>query len=154
MPIPFASEAWIKALQEEINHSEPYRAAAKNWEGDFFFVVTADHISPAVYLYMDLWHGECRAAYMAANVGTYVPEFVIEAPLATWRKVVEKRLDPIQGLVTRQLKLKGPLTKVMRAPLAAMLLVQCCTRVDTQWPAEGEPLLATNGVEVMAPAAR
>lgn len=142
MAIPFASDAWIKALQDELNRSEPYRAAAKTWEGDFFFVVSADHVSPAVYLYVDLWHGECRAAYVAENSGTYVPEFVIEAPLSTWRKVIERKLDPIQGMLTRQLKLKGPLSKVMRAPLAAMLLVQCCTRIDTRWPAEGESLVA------------
>ena len=140
MPIPFATDAWIKALQDEINRSGPYRAAARNWEGDFYFVISADTVSPAVYLYMDLWHGECRAAYVAANDSTYVPEFVIEAPLAVWRKVIEKKLDPIQGMVTRQLKLKGPLVKIMRAPLAAMLLVQCCTRVDTQYPEAGQPL--------------
>jgi putative sterol carrier protein len=147
MPIPFASEAWLMALQDEINRSEPYRAAAKNWEGDFYFVVSADRVSPAVYLYVDLWHGECRAAYVAEKSNSYVPEFVIEAPLATWQKVVQKKLDPIQGLVTRQLKLRGPLGKVLRAPLAAMLLVQCCTRIETQWPAAGQPLAPPKPLE-------
>ena len=28
MPIPFASEAWIRALQAALNQSETYRAAA------------------------------------------------------------------------------------------------------------------------------
>jgi putative sterol carrier protein len=138
MPIPFASEAWIKALQAALNQSETYRAAAQGWEGDFYFVVSADRTRPAVQLYMDLWHGECRQAYVAANANTYGPEFVIEAPLAIWRKVIEKKLDPIQGLMTRQLKLKGNLVKVLRAPLAAMRLVQCCTQIDTEWPAPVE----------------
>jgi putative sterol carrier protein len=43
-------------------------------------------------------------------------------------------LDPIQGIVTRQLKLSGPMVKVMRAPKAAMALVKCCTRIETAWP--------------------
>ncbi len=136
MPIPFASDAWIKALQAELNQSESYRAAAQHWEGDFAFVVHLDRESPPVSLYMDLWHGACRAAYRADNSSTLMPEFVIEAPLATWRKVIEQKLDPIQGLVTRQLKLKGPLVKVLRAPMAAMTLVQSCTRIDTEWPAD------------------
>ncbi len=134
MSIPFASEAWIKALQAELNQSQSYQESARTWEGDFYFVVTSAGERPPAYLYMDLWHGECRAAYAVADPAALTPEFVIEAPLATWRKVVEKKLDPIQGLVTRQLKLRGPLVKVLRAPMAAMNLVQCCTHIDTEWP--------------------
>jgi putative sterol carrier protein len=62
------------------------------------------------------------------------PAFVIEAPLATWRRVLEQKVDPIQALITRQLKLKGQLLKVMQAPRAAMELVHCCTLIDTEWP--------------------
>ena len=138
MAILFGSDAWIKALQAELNQSERYHDAARDWEGDFAFVVRQGEAAPAVYLYMDLWHGECRAAYRAENPGQLAPEFVIEAPLATWRKVVEQKLDPIQGLVTRQLKLRGPLVKVLRAPMAAMVLVQCCTRIETEWPDEAK----------------
>jgi putative sterol carrier protein len=143
MSIPFATEAWIQALQSELNQSASYRESARNWEGDFYFVITltdgAASAVPPVYLYMDLWHGECRAACAVADPAARSPEFVIEAPLATWRKVVEKKLDPIQGLVTRQLKLKGPLTKVLRAPMAAMNLVACCTHIDTEWAPAAVP---------------
>lgn len=137
MLIPFASDAWIKALQAELNQSQSYHDSARNWEGDFYFVITFEGGAPPVFLYMDLWHGECRGAYVVADPTALSPEFVIEAPLAIWRKVVEKKLDPIQGLVTRQLKLKGPLTKVLRAPMAAMNLVQCCTHIETEWPPAG-----------------
>jgi putative sterol carrier protein len=134
MPIPFPTDAWIKALMMELNRSEGYRAAAKDWEGDFYFVVTGDGLANPVYLYMDLWHGECRTAYEATDPAAKAPEFAIEAPLLTWRKVIEKKLDPIQGLMMRQLKLKGPLVKIMKAPRAATELVHCCTRIETQWP--------------------
>jgi putative sterol carrier protein len=134
MSIPFASDAWIKALQAELNQSQSYQESARNWEGDFYFVITLEGGAPPVYLYMDLWHGECRDAYAVENPGALSPAFVIEAPLATWRKVVEKKLDPIQGLVMHRLKLKGPLIKVLQAPMAAMNLVQCCTHIDTEWP--------------------
>jgi hypothetical protein len=46
MGVPFATEAWIKALQTELNKSEGYREAASTWEGDFYFVVTAGAASP------------------------------------------------------------------------------------------------------------
>ena len=48
--------------------------------------------------------------------------------------VIEKKLDPIQGLVTRQLKLQGNLMKIMKAPKAALELVNCCTLVPTEFP--------------------
>jgi len=135
MSIPFPTDAWVKAAMVELNKSEAYRDAAKTWEGDFYFVVTAgEGIPKDVYLYMDLWHGACRDAYEVTEPSQKTPEFMITASLPIWRKVLGKKLDPIQGLVTRQLKLKGNMLKVMKAPKAATELVNSCTHVDTQWP--------------------
>jgi putative sterol carrier protein len=131
----FPSDAWIKALKEQINQSETYRDAARNWEGDFYFVINAGPGVPEdVYLYMDLWHGECREAFEAADPDAKSPEFVIRAPLVAWRKVIEKQVDPIRALMTRQLRLQGTMTKIMKQPRAATELVNCCTYVDTTWP--------------------
>lgn len=145
MPIPFPSDAWIQALMAELNSSPAYREAASHWEGDFYFIVAPDSGTEAwgrpVTLYMDLWHGECRTACEVLDPSAHTPEFIIEAPLKFWRSVLTGRLDPIQALVTRQLKLKGPMLKVMRAPRAAAELVRCCGRVPTAWPA-AEPSLA------------
>lgn len=135
MPIPFPTDAWIKELMARLNASAEYREAAKSWEGDFAFIVqVGPGVPELIHLYMDLWHGECRAAYQVNGTPPQPPEFTIEASLPIWRKVIEGKLDPIQGLVTRQLKLTGPMVKVMRAPKAAMALVKCCTQIETQWP--------------------
>lgn len=134
MPVKFGTDEWIKALMAELNRSEAYRVAAKDWEGDFYFVINSGSVPKDIYLYMDLWHGECRDAYEVADPATRQPEFTIAAPLPIWRKVVEKKLDPIQGLIMRQLKIKGQLLKVMKAPKAATELVHCCTLIDTEWP--------------------
>ncbi|MBK7920541.1 MAG: hypothetical protein IPJ94_30680 [Chloroflexi bacterium] len=50
-------------------------------------------------------------------------------------KVVEKKIDPIKGLMTRQLKLRNSMMKIMKAPKAAIELVECTTHIDTEWPA-------------------
>lgn len=136
MAIQFATDEWVKALMAQLNASENYREAAKNWEGDFYFVITdLPDGRPPVYLYTDLWHGACRDAFEVAEPAAKKPEFVIEAAYPVWKKVLEKRLDPIQGMVTRQLKLKGNMLKIMKAPKAATELVHCCTLIDTAWPA-------------------
>ena len=135
MTYKFPSEEWIKALAEEVNKSESYRKAAAKWEGDFYFVCEpGPGVPEAVYLYIDLWHGESRSAYGVADESDKEPEFVIRAPVATWRRVIEKKLDPIQGMITGQLKLKGTMSKIMRFPKAAAELVNCATKVPTEFP--------------------
>jgi putative sterol carrier protein len=134
MAILFPSDEWAKAAMIELNQSEDYKEAAKAWEGDMEFVVTAlPDGRKEVVLYMDLWHGTCREAYEVTEPKSK-SEFTILAPLPVWRKVLEGKLDPIRGLVSRQLKMRGNMMKVMKAPKAAVELVNSCAKVDTEWP--------------------
>jgi putative sterol carrier protein len=135
MSVLFGTDDWIKALKTEVNGSEKYRNAAKTWEGDFYFVIDAGQgIPETVYMYMDLWHGECREAYKVDDPGEKSPAFVLSGPVTVWRKVLEKKADPIRTMMTRQLKLQGNMMKIMKVPRAATELVECCTRLDTEWP--------------------
>jgi putative sterol carrier protein len=131
----FPSDEWIKALMVEVNQSAAYRKSAKKWEGDFyFFCEPGPGLAESVLLYIDLWHGEARSAGAVDNESEKSPEFVIRAPISTWRRVIEKKLDPIQGMITGQLKLKGTMSKIMRYPKAAAELVNCATKVPTEFP--------------------
>jgi len=135
MNIPFPSDEWVKALMVKINESEAYRSAAKTWEGDFYFIVEpGGSLKERVILYMDLWHGECREAFGAPDESAKNPESRISAPLSAWKQVITKQLDPIQAMMTRRLKLKGNMMKIMRAVKAAQELVNCCTQVPTEFP--------------------
>ena len=40
--VKFPSDEWIKTFKEELNKSKSYEEVAKDWEGDFLFVVTPD----------------------------------------------------------------------------------------------------------------
>jgi putative sterol carrier protein len=135
----FGSPDWLEAFHEAINSSKTYEEAAKTWEGDFYFVVEPEGAAnESVYYYVDLWHGKSRRVFVVKHESEMQPEFVISAPIHVWKKVIEKKLDPIQGLVTRQLKLKGNLGKVLRAVKAAKELVNCSTMVPTEFPEQGE----------------
>ena len=132
--IPFATDDWINRLHEEINKSEAYRQAAKTWEGDFFFVVEPEGpLTETTYMYVDLWHGASRGAFVAKDPTVKNPEFIISAPVSTWKDVVELKLDPMKGLLTRRLKLQGNMAKIMRAVKAANELVLCATRVPSDF---------------------
>lgn len=135
MAFAFASDEWVQAWIAEINSSEAYRKSALKWEGDFYlFVEPGPGLPEARIMYIDLWHGEARSGCMVADEGEKSPEFQIRAPIGTWRRVIDKKLDPIQGMITGQLKLKGTLSKIMRYPKAAAELVSCATKVPTDFP--------------------
>lgn len=135
MAFKFPSDEWIKAMADEVNKSEAYRKSAEKWEGDFYFIAEpGPGVPERVLLYIDLWHGEARSAFAVATEDEKSPEFIIRAPVSTWRRVIEKKLDPIQGMITGQLKLKGTMSKIMRFPKAAAELVNCATKVPTEFP--------------------
>jgi putative sterol carrier protein len=135
MGIKFATDEWAKALMQEINSSDAYAKAAANWEGDFYFVTTAGQgIAQDTYLYLDLWHGKARDAYLVTDPASKPVAFELRAPIDAWRKVLEKKLDPIRGMMSGQLKLKGNMMAILKTPKAATELVACAMKVDTEWP--------------------
>jgi len=133
----FGSLEWANAFMEAVNASKAYEEAAKTWEGDFYFIIEAGGaVKEPGYTYVDLWHGKCRKVDVVteATKDKYKPEFVLQAAVGVWRKVAEKKIDSIQAIVTRQLKLTGNMGKIMRAVKAAQELVNCVTRVQTEYP--------------------
>jgi putative sterol carrier protein len=133
--IPFATDAWIKRLGEECNKSVPYQEAAKNWEGDLYVIVEPEgRLQEVVYMYIDLYHGQCRRAFVPEDHSTLTPEFYISGPVSVWKAIAEKKLDPIKALFTRQITLKGNMAKVLRNVKAAYELVNCTTKFETEFP--------------------
>lgn len=134
--IPFATDAWIKRLGDECNKSQVYREAAKNWEGDLYIVVEAEgRFQKTVYMYLDLYHGQCRQAFVPEDPTTLSPEFWIIGSVSAWKEVAEKNMDPIKALLTRKLSLKGNMAKIMRSARAAQALMNCSTSFETEFPA-------------------
>ncbi|NJN82341.1 MAG: hypothetical protein HC802_08760 [Caldilineaceae bacterium] len=124
----FPSAEWTEQFDGAIKSSDAYASAAKNWEGDVLLV-----IEEGGAIYLDLWHGACREAAFLDDASARDAEFKITASMEKWRKVLDNKLDPVQGLMTRQLKLDGNLVKIMKNVKAAQELVRCATRVDTTY---------------------
>jgi len=134
MAFKFPSDEWVKEFASQLNASEAYERSAKDWEGDFIFICEPDKAYPETrYLFVGLYHGKCTDAIELASEGEREAQFIIRAPFSSWRKVIEGKLDPISGMMTRKLKLKGDMMKVMRYPKAAKELVNCVSRVPTDF---------------------
>lgn len=128
MAYHFPSAEWTEQFAKEVNSSDSYANAAKQWEGDLLL-----DIEGKGGIYLDLWHGQCRKAEYMPDTSSAKPEFTISAPMAKWQSVLSGKLDPVQGLVTRQLKLNGNLVKIMKNVKAAQELVKCATKVPTEY---------------------
>jgi putative sterol carrier protein len=132
--IKFPSDEWIKTLHQALNASSSYERSAKDWEGDFVFVVEPDETySETAYLFLSLYHGKSPDAGMISDPNERETEFVLSAPYGTWRQVIEGKLDPIQGMMMKRLSLRGNMMKIMRYPKAAKEIVACCAHVPTDF---------------------
>jgi putative sterol carrier protein len=130
----FGTKAWVDEYGKNLNASKAYEDAAKTWEGDFVFVVKADgNQKTDLYMYLDLWHGKARSWAILKSPDEKKAEFIYEGPYSNFKLLAQKKIDPIQGLMTGKFKLKGNMGKVMRAVKAAQELVNTIVATDTQF---------------------
>ena len=127
-------------------------ATASWWEGDFIFVVQpAGALTETKKMFIGLLKGVCTGARALAPGETYDilkpnspprplkerekcgAEFEFSGNYENWVKVLNKELDPIQGLMAGKFKLVGNMAKVMRATKAAQELVNSTTMVETEF---------------------
>jgi len=140
------SDEWLEAYKDAINANPNYKSAASWWDGDFIFVIEpSGNLKKKLNLFLGLYKGDCTGVKALADgeefdilkpgtpprplkegekVGV---EFVFSGPYDNWVKVMNKELDPIQGLMAGKFKLVGNMAKVMRATKAAQELVNATT---------------------------
>ena len=135
MSIPFPSDNWVKALKDVVNSDADYAQAAQNWEGDVIFQVEPDSLVPKpMLMYVDLWHGQCRDAYEVASLDDKKAAFVLAAPASVLIRIIQGKLDPMQAMITRQLKVHGSMVYMMKNVPTVLKFVKCASKVDSEFP--------------------
>lgn len=132
----FPSEDWILDLCGRVNASSEYRDAAATWEGDITFVFGAEPnkgFPQDVWVWLDLWHGECRGARIVSPEEGEGARYIIRAPYSRWKDVVQGRLDPVKGMMQGKLRVQGDLPTIVRYVRAANQLVYLTTTVPTEF---------------------
>ena len=128
----FPSDEWVNKFKEALNNNTSYAKVAKDWEGDFLFVVTPDGgLKEEVILYIDLWHGKCREAYITDR--SKKAAFVFKGPYSNWKKVIQKELDPIRGLIRGLFFLEGDSKVILDQTKAAQELVNTASQIATEF---------------------
>ena len=132
--VQFPSEEWVKQFVDALNSNKAYEEAAKNWEGDFIFIIKPEgNLKEEVLYYFDLWHGKCREFCRLPTVDAKKAAFIITGPYSVWQQVMQKKLDPIKALMQGKFKLKGDMAKIMKAVKAAQELVNTVAKVQTEF---------------------
>ncbi len=133
MAHPFPSEGWLAAFMELLNSDEQYARVAAKWEGDITFVVEPDKGStePALQLYMDLWHGKCRNAFLVGEDEEDAPKpaFKLRATRSEFMNVLKGELDPMQAMLTRRLRVEGNMAYMLRHVPTVLDFVRCAKLV-------------------------
>ncbi|MHA1276006.1 MAG: SCP2 sterol-binding domain-containing protein [Candidatus Helarchaeota archaeon] len=130
--VKFLTGEWAKEYCKALNNSEAYGQAGKGWVGDFLFIAEYEDGS-ITKLWIDLHDGQCRGTAVIKPDEEKDAAFIMSGPYANWKLVAEKKLDPIQGLMTGKFKLKGDMAMVMRYTKAAVEMVNSIMAVpDTE----------------------
>jgi len=130
--VKFLSDEWIQVFKDELNRNANYEKAAKDWEGDFLFVILPDEeLENEVKYYVDLWHGKCREAYRVE--GHKNTDFTFSGSYSNWKKVINNELDPIKGFIRGLFKIDGDSIKILRYVKAAKELINTASRIPTEF---------------------
>jgi len=131
----FPSEEWLTEYVAKLNSNPNYEDAARKWEGSMIFVVRKDDaFDKEAYLYLDLYHGKCRAARFSLSAAELpASDYKYSGPFTNWKRLINKEIDPIQGILTGKFKLEGSMMTIMRFTRAAKEMVGTASAVKTEF---------------------
>lgn len=135
----FPTEAWTQAYKDAVNANPKYKVAGKPWtHGAVAMIVEADPsigLEKDACMVLDVEGGECRGTtFSHERKDVEHAPFVVVAPYARWKLVVEGKLDPIKAMMEGKLKLtKGHLPTMLRFVESSRQLVLSATQVDTEF---------------------
>ncbi len=136
-PFVMGTPEWVKQYEELIQNDAEYKEAAKTWEGSVVIKILAKPeigLDKDLYMFMDLWHGDCRFVKIVPAEAGEAGDFVITGEYDRWKAVMSKELDTIKGMMQGKLKLKGDLPTIVRAVKAASRLVDLSAVTEPRFP--------------------
>ena len=134
MSAMFPSQEWLGALMEKLNTDEKYAKTAKNWEGDLMFVLQpSGALTEEVYLFISLWHGECKGVSILETEDEKEVAFKLIAKYDNFLDVLLGKLDPMQAMITRKLQVKGSMPYMMRNVPTVLEFVRCAREVTDNY---------------------
>ncbi len=134
MTTTFPSAEWLHELQAKLNGDPHYNEVARRWEGDIVFdIQPSGSLSEPLLMYLDLWHGKCRAVENASDMSAHPrPAFVLRSAYDNFTSILLGKLDPMTAMMTSKLKVTGSMAYMMRNVPTVLDFVRCAREITTQ----------------------
>ncbi len=132
----FPGNSWLQSLKDKLNSDERYAHVARKWEGDIMFnIESGGPLTTGVQLYIDLWHGTCRNAFVVdqESPSDNNPDFILNASYDNFVRILKGDLDPMQAMFTRKLSVQGSLPYMMRNVPVVLDFVRCAQEIDANF---------------------
>ena len=144
-PYIIGTPEWASEFENKIQGDDRYKAAARTWEESVVLVFKANPeagFEDDVFIFMDLWHGECRSTRIVPPEVGRTGDYVLEAEYERWKKIMRKELNVAKEIATLKLKLVPfnvkKAAKLAAATQAAIRLVALAGEVSDKFPDELE----------------
>lgn len=135
-PYMFLTPEWCSLYEKTIQEDARYKEVAKKWEGSVALVIKAEPDSGLdrdMFLFLDLWHGQCSFAAIVPPETGRNAEFVLEAGYQRWKKIINGELNVVKEIAIRKLRLVPfdfkKAVKLAGAAQAAIRLVELAGEV-------------------------
>jgi len=126
-------EYWQELKKRWDSDEELKKELFKGYNSDIIFRVSdKEHLDQYKGIFLDVKNGEI-AKMKVCDSREEKAKVVTEGTYEIWRQVVQQELDPTKALLTRKLKLAGPMGEVLKYMKGWMRLIELLQQVPTEW---------------------
>ncbi|MFQ5891913.1 MAG: SCP2 sterol-binding domain-containing protein [Candidatus Methanofastidiosia archaeon] len=130
----FPSEEWAQEFMKALNESEEYMKAAREWKGDFIFVIApSENLKEEMIFFFELKDGKCLKALRLNDMEERKAEFVFEGSYSNWKKLMSGEIDPIQGFMDGKFKFSGNMLKLMQNMKPTQAFIKVVGEIETEF---------------------
>lgn len=129
----FPSWEWLTDLEAKLNRDARYNEIAHKWEGDIVIAITPEgNLTEQKLYYIDLWHGKCRGVAELNDLNEKRATFILTASYENIKRILTGKLDPMQAMMTRRLRVHGNFAVLMRNVPTVLDFVRCAREITKE----------------------
>ena len=134
----FPSKEWCEAAIAIVNEDPERAKAAEGWKGDLGAVVEVESgklkQAFAVYVVPDGDRvGKLSVLADPDDLEELEPAYIIRAPYSVWKALLQGKLDPIEALVKRRVKVQGDVQPLIERARFKGIADRLLARLETRY---------------------
>lgn len=128
-----------RSVRRKAQQSEDYAEDGAEWgvdfDGSFLFEIQPDDVydGDPIYLYLDLYDGNCRDTSVLSDADEVDQGFALRAGYSDWKALINGELNPIEAILSGPFELEGDRIKVMQWSSAGVTMTELAAEVDTEF---------------------